>query len=89
LKFFHGLALIAILVAVLVASQTKTAYAHGCQAQLSGGMGASCFWWPNGTFWSYSDILNVAGALAMTSIIAIVGLKYHFHLKRNDLHVVK
>ena len=44
---------------------------------------------PNGTFWSYSNILNVAGAMAMTSIIAIVALKYHSHFKRNDLHIVK
>ena len=27
--------------------------------------------------------------MAMTSIIAIVALKYRFHFKKNDLHIVK
>ena len=56
------------------------AYAHGC-----GGHTFSCHKMPNGTFWSYSDVLNIAGAFAMSSIIAIVGLKY-LHLTKKSLH---
>jgi hypothetical protein len=31
---------------------------------------------PNGFFWAYFDVLNVAGAMAMSGAIAVAALRY-------------
>jgi hypothetical protein len=71
---------IALLFALVLAMtdfvQFEVANAHGCQTN----PGWACFNysdnWPNGTFWSKTDVLNIAGAMAMVMITLVLVFRY-------------
>lgn len=76
LQFKHLLVLgVTLFVVVGVSIRIDAAYAHGCP---TGSCNTSLNTWP------YSDTLNIAGALVMTMIMAIIVLGYN-DLRRNTI----